>query len=89
MALLETNGDYMFAENVEELSRSVSKLNEALDEQLEINQNLMNSVRQLTEVIEFQNVQFRKLMKSFGCDDVSDFIEKSATNNLRPDFVLM
>ena len=56
MALLETNGDYMFAENVEELSRSVSKLNEALDEQLEINQNLMNSVRQLTEVIEFQSL---------------------------------
>ncbi len=89
MSLLETTGDYMFADHVEELSRSVSKLNETLALQAEINEKLMTKVTQLTEVIDFQNEQLRKLMRSYGCDDFTTFIEKTATNNLRPDAVLM
>lgn len=90
--LLETHGDYQFAENVEELNRSVSKLNKALEDQLELNQHLTASVRQLTEVIEFQNEQFRKLMKrfeedgTFACSNDAKF---SATGNLAPDFALI
>nr|MBQ4457567.1 hypothetical protein [Clostridia bacterium] len=68
MSLIETRGDYQFAENVEELNRSVSKLNKALEEQLEYNISLTAAVKQLTEVIEFQNEQFRKFIKNHEDD---------------------
>lgn len=78
MALLETRGDYQFAENVEELNRSVSKLNKALEEQLEFNHNLTVAIKQLTEVIAEQNEHYQKLLH-----------DVPVTNNLRPDVVLM
>lgn len=78
MALLETSGDYQFAENVEELNRSVSKLNKALEEQMEFNHNLTVAIKQLTEVIAEQNEHYQKLLH-----------DVPVTNNLRPDVVLM
>jgi regulator of replication initiation timing len=78
MALLETRGDYQFAENVEELNRSVSKLNKALEEQMEFNHNLTVAIKQLTEVIAEQNEHYQKLLH-----------DVPVTNNLRPDVVLM
>lgn len=78
MALLETRGDYQFAENVEELNRNVSKLNKALEEQLEFNHNLTVAIKQLTEVIAEQNEHYQKLLH-----------DVPVTNNLRPDVVLM
>ena len=78
MALLETRGDYQFAENVEELNRSVSKLNKALEEQIEFNHTLTVAIKQLTEVIAEQNEHYQKLLH-----------DVPVTNNLRPDVVLM
>lgn len=78
MALLETRGDYQFAENVEELNRSISKLNKALEEQMEFNHNLTVAIKQLTEVIAEQNEHYQKLLH-----------DVPVTNNLRPDVVLM
>ncbi len=78
--LLETKGDYMFAENVEELVRKVSKLNEAFEEQLEENQRLTASVKLLTEAIAEQTEATQKLLRAYNVP---------VTNNLRPDVVLM
>lgn len=78
--LLETKGDYMFAENVEELVRKVSKLNEAFEAQLEENQRLTASVKLLTEAIAEQTEATQKLLRAYNVP---------VTNNLRPDVVLM
>ena len=78
MALLETKGDYQFAESVEELTRSISKLNMALEEKMELNHSLTVAVKQLTEVIAEQNEHYQKLLH-----------DVPVTNNLRPDVVLM
>ncbi len=83
MALLETNGDYQFAANVERLSGNLSKLIDAFEEQLEENRRFMNSVKQLTEAIEYQNEHYRKLFKRFENE------QENGTGNTRPDLVLM
>ena len=79
MTLLETRGDYQFAENVEELIRKITKLNEAFEEQLEENQRLTASVKLLTEAITEQTEATQKLLRSYSVP---------VTNN-RPDVVLM
>ena len=83
MSLLETNGDYQFAANVERLSTNVSKLLETFEEQMEVNRKLMNSVKQLTEVIDHQTEQNKKLIKRFEKE------QEKVTEKLRPDLVLM
>ena len=79
MALLETRGDYQFAENVEELIRKVTKLNEAFEEQLNENQRLTASVKLLTEAIAEQTEATQKLLRSYSVP----------VTNKRPDVVLM
>ncbi|WP_026658637.1 hypothetical protein [Butyrivibrio sp. AC2005] len=81
MSLLETNGDYQFAENVAEINRSLLKLNKALEEQMDFSRSLTAAVKQLTEVIDQQNEQIRKFIK----DKTDDLY---ATENLRTDVVL-
>ena len=63
--LLETRGDYEFAESVRVLSREFTKFNETLKEELIIKENFMNSLKQLTEALEGQYEQNRKLMMMF------------------------
>ncbi len=81
MALLETNGDYTFAENIAELARSVSKLSDMFEEQPEENRKLNASIKLLTEAIAECTEQSVKLKGNFS--------DISATENLLPDAILM
>ncbi len=82
MALIETVGDYQFAESVKKLSRDVSKISESYEAQIDVNIRLMDSIRQLTEVIEYQNEQYKELKKRF---DEKEY----EADDTRPDLVLM
>ena len=70
--MLETRGDYQFAESVNSLSRQVSKLNKAFEEQLEINERLTVAIKQLTEVISDQYDQNQRLIQSLRELQVTD-----------------
>ncbi|ADL36439.1 hypothetical protein bpr_IV074 (plasmid) [Butyrivibrio proteoclasticus B316] len=78
--LLETNGDFTFAATVEELRNETSRLNKALEYQLEVNDKLTTAIKQLTEVICEQNEQYQKILRTLG--------QNTDTSELLPDVIL-
>ena len=85
MALLETQADFTFAANIETLTEEIIKLNKALescsDSHIESNNKLAARIYELNEVVTEQCRQTQQLLRRLG--------DVPATNNLKPDVVLI